>query len=81
MTGRLVIGAALPAAWRKPPPPDPDGFDDAMKAMGLEGHHVDSPHPEEFDGKLSDGRRAGAEIFSRPQVPGRSRSMHSCAAS
>ncbi|MEA3065966.1 MAG: hypothetical protein QOJ27_2423 [Sphingomonadales bacterium] len=56
-----------------------DGFDDALKAMGLKGHNTDLPHFREYHGKLSDGRRAWGEIFSRSHVllgPGHNMHMY-----
>jgi hypothetical protein len=54
-----------------------DGFRDAIRAKGLKGKSIDLPHFQEFSGRLADGRRSRASLFSRTQVlPGARRMMH-----
>ena len=45
-----------------------DGFDEAMKAIGLKGKSTDLPHYREYSGRLADGRKARGDIFSRTRV-------------
>lgn len=53
-----------------------DGFDDAMKAVGLKGKSTDLPHYREYSGKLADGRKARGDIFSRTRVLQPGDNMH-----
>jgi hypothetical protein len=53
-----------------------DGFDDAMKAVGLKGKSTDLPHYREYSGKLADGRKARGDIFSRTRVLQPGNNMH-----
>ncbi|HEX8624941.1 MAG TPA: hypothetical protein VF782_07660 [Allosphingosinicella sp.] len=53
-----------------------DGFDDAMKAVGLKGKSTDLPHYREYSGKLADGRKARGDIFSRTRVLEPGDNMH-----
>ena len=53
-----------------------DGFDDAMKAVGLKGKSTDLPHYREYSGKLADGRKARGDIFSRTRVSSRRQYAH-----
>jgi hypothetical protein len=53
-----------------------DGFDDAMKALGLKGKSTDLPHYREYSGKLADGRKARGDIFSRTRVLEPGDNMH-----
>lgn len=53
-----------------------DGFDDAMKAVGLKGKSTDLPHYREYSGKLADGRKARGDIFSRTPVMKPGDNMH-----
>jgi hypothetical protein len=54
-----------------------DGFRSQMKSVGLKGKSTDLPHYVEFTGKLADGRKSRADLFSRTQVtPGERDTMH-----
>lgn len=53
-----------------------DGFEDAMKALGLKGKSTDLPHYQEYSGKLADGRKARGDIFSRTRVLQPGNNMH-----
>ena len=53
-----------------------DGFDKAMKAVGLKGKSTDLPHYREYSGKLADGRKARGDIFSRTRVLQPGNNMH-----
>ncbi|MDQ3143821.1 MAG: hypothetical protein M3Q57_02935 [Pseudomonadota bacterium] len=54
-----------------------DGFRGLMKSAGLKGKSTDLPHYVEFTGKLADGRKSRADLFSRTQVtPGERDTMH-----
>jgi hypothetical protein len=53
-----------------------DGFEDAMKALGLKGKSTDLPHYQEYSGKLADGRKARGDIFSRTRVLQPGDNMH-----
>jgi hypothetical protein len=52
-----------------------DGFRRALRARGLKGKSTDVPHYQEYSGRLADGRRSRANIFSRSQVLPEARHM------
>lgn len=53
-----------------------DPFKAAMKSIGLKGKSVDLVHYMEYSGKLSDGRKARGDIFSRTRVLQPGNNMH-----
>lgn len=53
-----------------------DGFDDALKAMGLKRVETNLPHAAEYHGRLSDRRKSWGQIYSRSDVLGPGRNMH-----
>jgi hypothetical protein len=52
-----------------------EGFGQALRARGLKGKSIDVPHYQEYSGRLADGRRSRANIFSRSQVLPEARHM------
>lgn len=53
-----------------------DPFKAAMKSLGLKGKSVDLVHYMEYSGKLTDGRKARGDIFSRTRVLQPGDNMH-----
>jgi hypothetical protein len=53
-----------------------DSFRDGMKAISLSGKSTDLPHYVEFGGRLTDRRRAHADMYSRTQAMPTPRTMH-----
>jgi len=43
-------------------------FREGMRSIGLSGRSTDLPHFQEYGGRLADGRRAHADIFSRSRA-------------
>jgi hypothetical protein len=54
-----------------------DAFEAELKPLGVKAKETDLPHYRGYGGKLADGRRSRANIFSRSQVlPGAKNMMH-----
>lgn len=53
-----------------------DAFEAGMEAISLSARSTDLPHYQEYGGRLEDGRRAHADIFSRSQGLATPRTMH-----
>lgn len=53
-----------------------EAFRDGMRAIGLSGRSNDLPHYTEYGGRLTDRRRAHADMFSRSRAVQTPRTMH-----
>lgn len=49
---------------------------DGMRTIGLSGRSTDLPHYQEYGGRLTDQRRAHADIFSRSRAVSAPHAMH-----